>query len=85
VLTLSGGNGITVTLTASGGPVSWSVTVSGAPPGHQASVSGPTSGTLQAGQSAQVTIVASKPGNGGTLTVNPGGAAYPVVANSQDQ
>ena len=83
-LTLSGG-GATVTLTASGGPVTWSVTVSGGPPGHLAFVSGPSSGTLQAGQSAQVTIVASNPRNGQTLTVNPGGAAYPLVVNSQDQ
>jgi RNA polymerase sigma factor (sigma-70 family) len=79
-LTLNGGSA-TVTLTASGGPVNWSVTVSGGPPGHMASVSGPSSGTLQAGQSAQVTIVASNPRNGQTLTVNPGGAAYPLVVN----
>ena len=83
-LTLNG-DGTPVTLTAVGGPVSWSVTVSGGPPGHQVSVSGPTSGTLQAGQSAQVMIVANKPGNGETLTVNPGGAAYPLVVNSQNQ
>jgi len=83
-LTLSG-DGTTVTLTASGGPVTWSVIVSGGPPGHLAFVSGPSSGILQAGQSVQVTIVASNPRNGQTLTINPGGAAYPLVVNSQGQ
>ncbi|HEY7262691.1 MAG TPA: sigma-70 family RNA polymerase sigma factor [Trebonia sp.] len=78
-------DGTPVTLTAAGGPVNWSVTVSGGPPGHQVSVSGPSSGTLQAGQSVQVMIVANKPDNGATLTVNPGGAAYPLVVNSQNQ
>jgi RNA polymerase sigma factor (sigma-70 family) len=80
-LTLNGDGSTPVTLTASGGPVNWSVTVSGGPPGHQVSVTGPSSGTLQPGQSAQVTIAANKTANGSTLTVNPGGAAYPLVVN----
>lgn len=84
-LTINTGGGTPVTLTASGGPVSWSVIVSGGPPGHRASISGPSSGTLQPGQSAQVLIVASKPVTGETLTVNPGGAAYPLVVSSQNQ
>jgi hypothetical protein len=85
-LTLNGGGNATpVTLTASGGPVNWSVIVSGGPPGHLASVSGPSSGTLQPGQSAQVLIAAGKAGAGETLTINPGGASYPLVVNSQNQ
>lgn len=84
-LTLSGNGGTPITLTANGGTVNWSVSVSGGPPGHRLSVSGPSSGTLQPGQSAQVLLVASKAVNGATLTVSPGGAAYPLVASSQDQ
>jgi RNA polymerase sigma factor (sigma-70 family) len=85
-LTLSAnGSGTTITLTAIGGPVNWSVSVSGGPPGHRVSVSGASSGTLQPGQSVQVLLMASKRVNGATLTINPGGAAYPLVVNSQDQ
>jgi hypothetical protein len=84
-LTLSQGDGTTITLTASGGPVSWSISVSGGPPGHQVSVSGPSSGTLQPGQSAQVVLTAYKTVHGATLTINPGGTAYPLAAASQDQ
>jgi RNA polymerase sigma factor (sigma-70 family) len=84
-LTLSQGDGTPITLTATGGPVTWSVSVSGGPPGHQVFVSGPSSGTLQPGQSAQIVLTASKAVHGATLMVNPGGAAYPLAAGSQDQ
>ena len=85
-LTLSAdGGGTPITLTAVGGPVTWSVTVSGGPPGHRVSVSGPSSGTLQPGQSVQVLLMAIKKVSGMTLTINPGGAAYPLVASSQNQ
>jgi RNA polymerase sigma factor (sigma-70 family) len=85
-LTLSqDGGGTPITLTANGGVVNWSVSVSGGPPGHQVSLSGSSSGTLQPGQSAQVVLTANKAVQGATLTVNPGGAAYPLESDSQGQ
>jgi RNA polymerase sigma factor (sigma-70 family) len=70
-----------ITLTANGGPVSWSVSVSG-DPGHDISVLGPSSGTLAAGQTARVSIMAKKQVSGATLTVSPGGATYPLAISS---
>jgi hypothetical protein len=59
-----------------GGPVTWSVSVSGSP---SVFLLGPSSGTLAAGASASVLIVANRQVSGATLTVNPGGATYPLV------
>jgi RNA polymerase sigma factor (sigma-70 family) len=67
-----------LTITASGGPVSWSVS-------EPSSLIGslnfsPASGTLQAGQSAKVAITVSGIASiDSTLTVNPGGHAVTVV------
>lgn len=84
-LSLSQNGGTPITLTANGGPVDWSITVTGGPPGHQVAVSGGSSGMLEPGQSAQIVLTANKSVHGATLTINPGGAAYPLVASSQDQ
>jgi hypothetical protein len=54
------------------------VSVSGVP-GHGVSVLGQSSGTLAAGASAWVLIVANRQVSGAALTVNPGGATYPLV------
>ena len=70
--------GTRITVTAEGGPVTWSVGVSG-DPGNSVLVLGPSSGTLAAGASASVQIVATRQVSGATLTVNPGGAAYPLA------
>jgi hypothetical protein len=70
--------GSTLTLTADGGPVNWSIS-------EPASLLGeldvsPSSGTLRAGQSAQVTITVSGLASLDTqLTVSPGGQAVTVV------
>jgi RNA polymerase sigma factor (sigma-70 family) len=76
--TLTIGAFTSISLTANGGPVSWSVSVSG-DPGHDISVLGPSSGTLAAGQTARVWIMAKKQVSGATLTVSPGGATYPLA------
>jgi len=70
--------GTRITVTAEGGPVTWSVGVSG-DPGNSVLVLGPSSGTLAAGASASVQIVATRQVSGAALTVNPGGAAYPLA------
>jgi len=70
--------GSTLTLTAEGGPVNWSIS-------EPASLLGeldvsPSSGTLSAGQSTQVTITVSGLASLDTqLTVSPGGQAVTVV------
>jgi len=70
--------GSTLTLTADGGPVNWSIS-------EPASLLGeldvsPSSGTLRAGQSTQVTITVSGLASLDTqLTVSPGGQAVTVV------
>jgi hypothetical protein len=87
VSALSGAN---LTLTASGGPVSWSATESSGLIG-QVSVA-PSSGRLQAGQSTTVSVNVSGgllglavPGTSGgvcvgcQLTINPGGIVVSVV------
>jgi hypothetical protein len=83
-------SGASLTLTASGGPVSWSVTESSGLIG-QVSVA-PSSGRLQAGQTATVSVNVSGgllglavPGTSGgvcvgcQLTINPGGIVVSVV------
>jgi hypothetical protein len=70
--------GSTLTLTAHGGPVSWSISEPGSLIGRLA-VS-PSSGTLAAGQSVQVSIsVSGLASLDTTLTVNPGGHPVTVV------
>ena len=70
--------GSTLTLTAAGGPVSWSIS-------GPASVLGelnvsPTSGTLSAGQSTQVTITVNGVASLDTqLTISPGGQPVTVL------
>jgi RNA polymerase sigma factor (sigma-70 family) len=70
--------GTRISVTAVGGPVTWSVSVSGAT-GNSVAVLGPSSGTLAAGASASVLIVARKQVSGAALTVSPGDATYPLV------
>jgi RNA polymerase sigma factor (sigma-70 family) len=68
----------TLTITASGGPVSWSIS-------EPSSLIGavnysPAAGTLKAGQSAQVSITVSGIASvDSTLTINPGGHAVTIV------
>jgi RNA polymerase sigma factor (sigma-70 family) len=70
--------GSTLTLTAEGGPVSWSISEPASLLG-ELNVS-PSSGTLSAGQSTQVTISVSGLASLDTqLTVSPGGQAVTVV------
>jgi RNA polymerase sigma factor (sigma-70 family) len=68
----------TITLTASGGPVTWSVSE---PPGMEKKVAvTPMSGTLAAGQTATLTVTANGPGQPHVhLTFTPGGAVVTVV------
>jgi len=77
-IVLSPLTGSSITLTASGGPVSWSVSESGSLLGDLSVA--PASGTLAAGQSTSVTV------NAGTLasldsqiTINPGGHEVTVL------
>ena len=72
--------GTRLSVTAEGGPVTWSVSVSGGP---GVFVLGPSSGTLAAGASASVLIAANRQVSGAALTVNPGGATYPLVISSR--
>jgi hypothetical protein len=65
----------TITLTAVGGPVSWSIAVSGQ--GKGTFSLSPSSGSLNAGQTATVTIIATPP-DGETLTVSPGGVTFAI-------
>ena len=76
-VTASQGNPGSLTLTATGGAVSWSVTSSA----RHLSLS-PTSGTLQSGQSVTITITATRwTFSGGTLTVTGGGQSQQVTVN----
>jgi RNA polymerase sigma factor (sigma-70 family) len=80
------GGAAQITLTGSGGPVSWSVTVAGDPDGVVSVF--PASGTLTPGSpSATVTVTVSQYLNCGgygssdgcpTITISPGGAVYSV-------
>lgn len=70
--------GTRLSLTANGGPVSWSITASAG-----ILVWPRSSGTLSAGSSTSVLIAADGRNiSGATLTINPGGASYPLVVNS---
>jgi len=70
--------GARLSLTADSGPVSWSITASGG-----ILVWPRSSGTLAAGSSTWVLIASvGKNVPGATLTINPGGASYPLVVNS---
>ena len=70
--------GSTLTLTAHGGPVNWSISEPGSLLG-ELNVS-PSSGTLSAGQSVQVTITVSGLLSLNTqLTVSPGGQQVTVL------
>jgi DNA-directed RNA polymerase specialized sigma24 family protein len=76
-VTASQGNPGSLTLTATGGAVSWSVTSSA----RHLSLS-QTSGTLQSGQSVTITITATRwTFSGGTLTVTGGGQSQQVTVN----
>ena len=70
--------GARLSLKANSGPVSWSITASGG-----ILVWPRSSGTLAAGSSTSV-VIASIARNvpGATLTINPGGASYPLVVKS---
>jgi hypothetical protein len=75
---ISLGHSTSITVTASGGPVTWSITESSSLIGGLTAA--PSSGTLAAGQSVTVTVSASDLLTvGGQLTVNPGGIAVSVV------
>jgi RNA polymerase sigma factor (sigma-70 family) len=71
--------GARLSLKANSGPVSWSITASGG-----ILIWPRSSGTLAAGSSASV-LIASFGRNvpGATLTINPGGASYPLVVSSR--
>ena len=70
--------GARLSLKADSGPVSWSITSSGG-----ILVWPRSSGTLAAGSSTWVLIASvGKNVPGATLTINPGGASYPLVVNS---
>lgn len=70
--------GNTLTLTASGGPVSWSIAEPASLIGEL--ILSPSSGTLAAGQSAQVTITVNGLASlDTTLTASPGGEQVTVV------
>jgi RNA polymerase sigma factor (sigma-70 family) len=70
--------GARLSLKADSGPVSWSITASGG-----ILVWPRSSGTLAAGSSTWVLIASvGKNVPGATLTINPGGASYPLVVNS---
>jgi RNA polymerase sigma factor (sigma-70 family) len=71
--------GTWLSLKANGGPVSWSVS-----PSARILVWPRSSGTLAAGQTASVLIASSgRNVSGATLTIDPGGASYPLVVNSR--
>jgi RNA polymerase sigma factor (sigma-70 family) len=73
--------GATITLTAAGGPVTWSVSEPASLLGSVA-VS-PSSGTLQAGQSATVTVALSSVLSvASSLTVSPGGEVVTILAGA---
>jgi hypothetical protein len=69
--------GVSIALTAIGGPVNWSVAVSG---NHSQHVHvDPSSGTLAAGASVPVTITVDHTATGASLTVSPGGTVFTIV------
>jgi len=75
---LTPGLGGSLTLTASGGPVTWSIAESSSLLGH-VTVS-PSAGTLASGQSVTVSLIVTSPVSvHSQLIVNPGGIAVTVV------
>jgi len=75
-LTLSGSG--TITLTAENGPVSWSIAEPSSLLGNVTVA--PSSGTLAAGQSTQVTVTASGLATiDAKLTVSPGGEQVTIL------
>ncbi len=68
--------GVTITLTARGGPVDWSTTVSSGT-GHVGV--NPSSGTLQAGASVAVMVKCSHSAGGRQLMIDPGGTVFTIV------
>jgi len=75
--------GATLTLTASGGPVTWSITE---PPSLIGKVTvSPSSGTLASGQSTTVALSVTSPASvDSQLTVNPGGITVTVLIGIGD-
>jgi hypothetical protein len=69
--------GLSITLTAHGGPVDWSIAVSGVRR-HHVRVD-PSSGTLADGASVRVTIKVDHTAVGETVTISPGGTAFAIV------
>jgi RNA polymerase sigma factor (sigma-70 family) len=69
--------GLSITLTAQGGPVDWSIAVSGDRQ-HHVRVD-PSSGTLADGASVRVTIKVDHTAVGETLTISPGDTAIAIV------
>jgi RNA polymerase sigma factor (sigma-70 family) len=86
VVTPSGGplqipqGGVSITLTAVGGPVNWSIAVSGNRSQHVHV--NPSSGTLAGGASVAVTITVDHAATGGSLTVSPGGTVFSIVISN---
>jgi len=76
-LMISQGGGVSITLTAQGGPVNWSIAVSGNRSQHVHV--DPSSGTLAAGASVRVTVTVDHAATGGSLTVSPGGTVFTIV------
>jgi uncharacterized protein (DUF2342 family) len=73
--------GVSITLTAAGGPVNWSIAISGGRSQHVHV--NPSSGTLAGGASVAVTITVDHTAAGGSLTVSPGGTVFTIVTGNQ--
>jgi RNA polymerase sigma factor (sigma-70 family) len=68
--------GITISLTAQGGPVTWSSTVSG---GLGTVRLSPSGGTINAGATVTVTVTASGLASGRKVTISPGGGVFTIL------
>lgn len=77
---LSLGGSTTISLTASGGPVSWSITESSSLIGEL--TASPASGALSSGQTTTVSVTAGLLTVRGQLTVDPGGTTVTVTIGS---
>jgi len=73
--------GVSITLTAAGGPVNWSIAVSGGRSQHVHV--NPSSGTLAGGASVSVTVTVDHTVTGASLTVSPGGTVFTIVTGNQ--
>ena len=69
--------GLSITLTAQGGPVDWSIAVSG-DRRHHVRVH-PSAGTLAEGASVRVTIKVDHTATGETVTFSPGDTTFAIV------